>query len=456
MNLKDKSVLVVGLATTGIPLVEVLRDLGANVTVTDTKSLTDLSEPICALKLEPSKNYFGIQLKTIEDAGDPDFIVLSPGVPLSIPLIVDARKKGVEVLGEIELAYRLTKGKIIGITGTNGKTTTTALTGEIFKRHSTKTHVVGNIGVPMISKALGSTDDDYFIVELSSFQLESIKEFKAVAGTILNITPDHLNRHKTMERYIDCKLKIFNRQGTEDFGIINLDDPISLKATGNLKHKKIFFSRKQMVDHGVMVDKGRIVIKNEGQTHSVIEKNELQILGEHNVENALAATALAWAMGVNIENIREGLRNFKGVAHRIEVLGELNGITFINDSKGTNPDASIKAIEAVDAPIILIAGGMDKNSDYDQWTSLFQGRVRKVLLFGETAEIIEKSCHKNDFYETEIHSNLDDAVKKGYSLGEEGDVVMLSPASASWDMYTSYEVRGDHFRSLFESLKEEA
>lgn len=453
MDLKNKRVLVVGLATTGIPLVTVLKELGAEVIITDTKPGKDLKETTEKLNLTAEELLLGFQLKNIEEAGNPELVILSPGVPLDIPLVLDAKSKGLEVIGEIELAYRLMRGHLVAITGTNGKTTTTALTGEIFKSEKSRTHVVGNIGVPMISKVLDSTEEDYFITEVSSFQLESIKDFKPQVAAILNLTPDHLNRHKTMENYIRCKMNIFSKQGPNDTAVINYDDSLLKKLTLNLLSKKLYFSRLKELQEGVFVKEGKIIIKSEGKEIEVIHKKQLKILGEHNVENALAATAIAWTMGVEVNNIRKGLQDFQGVEHRMEVCGEIKGITFINDSKGTNPDASIKAVEAVKDPIILLAGGMDKGSDFEDLIDRFPGRVKYLVLYGETASIIENTAHQKGFQNTKVLTDLEEAVKFSMDLGESGDVILLSPACASWDMYASYEKRGEHFKEIFEKLR---
>lgn len=453
MDLKNKKVLVVGLATTGVPLVKVLKKLGAKVLITDTKSLKDLKQTTEELNLASKEMLLGQQIKNLEEAGNPELIVLSPGVPMEIPLVLEAKRAKIEVIGEIELAYRLMKGKLVAITGTNGKTTTTALTGEIFKREKPRTHVVGNIGVPMISKVLDSTEDDYFIVEVSSFQLESIKEFKPDVATILNLTPDHLNRHKTMENYARCKMNIFMNQGPGEIAIINYDDAFLRKATLDLSSRIVYFSRMETLAQGVFIKDGKIIIKDSNREFEIIGKDQLIILGEHNVENALAATALAWSMGLEIENIRDGLIHFPGVEHRMEVCGEVNGITFINDSKGTNPDASIKAVEAVNAPIILLAGGMDKGSDFKELIDQFPGKVKYLILYGETAKVIEKTAHQNHFRNTKIVQNLEEAVESSFELGKKGDVILLSPACASWDMYESFEKRGNHFKEIFNKLR---
>ena len=453
MNLKNKKVLVVGLATTGIPLVEVLKKLGAKVIITDTKPKEALKATTDELQMPSQDLILGCQLKSLRDAGNPQLVVLSPGVPMEIPLVREAYRLGIEVIGEIELAFRLMKGRLIAITGTNGKTTTTALTGEIFKNQTHRTHVVGNIGVPMISKVIDSSEEDFFITEVSSFQLESVKNFKPDVAAFLNITPDHLNRHKTMENYIRCKMKVFVNQGLKEFAVINYDDSLLKELTVNLSAKKIYFSRLQTLEEGVFIKEEKIMVRWKDEEVEIVPKKELKILGEHNVENALAATAIAWCMGVDIKNIQKGLKDFQGVEHRMEICGKVQGITFINDSKGTNPEASIKAIEAIENPITLLAGGMDKGSNFDELIDRFPGRVKLLVMYGETAPIIEQTAHRKGFFNTAIQKDLEDAVKYAFNHAQEGDVILLSPACASWDMYSNFEERGEHFKQLVQKLR---
>ena len=453
MEMKNKKVLIVGLATTGIPLVTVLKKLGAKVSITDTKQGIELKETIEKLNLTADELLLGYQLSNIEEAGNPELIVVSPGVPMEIPLILDAEDKGIEVIGEIELAYRLMRGHLVAITGTNGKTTTTALTGEIFKNEKSRTHVVGNIGVPIISKVLDSTEEDVFITEVSSFQLESVKNFKPEVAAILNLSPDHLNRHKTMENYTFCKMNIFKKQGADNTAVINYDDLLLRKLTLNLPSKKVYFSRLKQLEEGVFIQDDKIFIRSNGKEIEIIDKKQLKILGEHNVENALEATAIAWSMGIGMDSIRKGLINFQGVEHRMEICGKVQGITFINDSKGTNPDASIKAVEAVNDPILLLAGGMDKGSDFKELIDRFPGRVKSLVLYGETASIIEQTARNKGFLNTTILEDLEEAVKFAFHHGQAGDVILLSPACASWDMYSSYEKRGEHFKEIFHKLR---
>lgn len=353
----------------------------------------------------------------------------------------------------MELAYRFNNSKIIAITGTNGKTTTTTLVGEIFKAANIGSFVAGNIGVPMISQIENLDSKDWLIVEISSFQLEGTVYFKPNISAILNITPDHLYRHGTMDNYIQEKSKIFLNQTLEDITILNADDPITSILGEKAKSNVVFFSRKTELNQGVFVKGDSIFIKDKGDVIQVCSINDIKLLGEHNLENALAAIAISYYGNVPMESMRSVLKEFKGVSHRIELVETIGGIDFINDSKGTNPEASIKAIEAMKKPIILIAGGLDKGNDFTEFIQSFNNKVRYLLLFGETAEIIEGTAKKHKFHNVKKVNNLDEAVKESFKLANRGDVVLLSPACASWDMYKSFEERGEHFKTLVRDLR---
>ncbi|MBB6217007.1 UDP-N-acetylmuramoylalanine--D-glutamate ligase [Anaerosolibacter carboniphilus] len=451
MIIRGKSVLVVGLATSGIPTVNTLIQQGAKVTVNDVKNEEQLHEIINALSGNDVSYILGGHP---EDVSQFDILVLSPGVPTDLPFISKARENGILVIGELELAYRLCIGKFIAITGTNGKTTTTALTGEIFKNAQKETYVVGNIGVAAISKSLEATKEAVMVTEVSSFQLESIIDFKPHIAAILNITPDHLNRHKTMENYIAAKANIFKNQETTDFVVLNADNEETCALAGRTKSQVIFFSRKHDLDEGAFLVNGNIVVKEEGKNYAVVcSAKELNIPGNHNLENALAATAIAYWGGIDIQIIARTLKEFKGVEHRTEIIAEIQGIRFINDSKGTNPDASIAAIKGMETPIILIAGGMDKGSEFEELIQAFEGKVKYMILLGETASKIRMTGEKLSFNNSIMVKNMEEAVEQAYKLAVNGDTVLLSPACASWDMYKSYEHRGEHFKDCVESLR---
>lgn len=453
MNLKNKNILVIGLAVTGIPLVKVLCNIGANIIVNDLKKEEDLRESINELSNLDINYILGKHPESIESLGEVDLVVVSPGVPLDIPFINEVRNKGIEIIGEIELAYRLSKGNIVAITGTNGKTTTTALVGEIFKNAGKTTHIVGNIGLAFISKALETKEDDIIVIEASSFQLESIVKFHPKVGAILNLTPDHLNRHKTMEKYKEAKFNLFKNQLFEDIAVVNYDDLILRSESEGLVSDKIYFSRKTLLKEGVFVENQKIVyIKNEVKKE-IIPVNEIYIPGEHNLENALAATSIAIALNIDIKIIRYTLKTFKGVEHRTESVDIINGVKFINDSKGTNPDASIKAIEAMDRPILLVAGGYDKGSDFSEFINSFNGKVKHLFVYGETAENLLEAASKLNYNSVTKVKNLEDAVKSAYNISQDGDVILLSPACASWDTYENFEMRGKHFKEIVAQLR---
>ncbi|SCX88751.1 UDP-N-acetylmuramoyl-L-alanine--D-glutamate ligase [Alkaliphilus peptidifermentans] len=453
MNLKDKKILVIGLAVTGLPLVKVLVELGGRVIVNDLKSPKDLAEAIEELRDVKVDYILERHPQDIKELGAIDLAVVSPGIPLDIPFIQKLKTEGIEVIGEIELSYRLSKANIIAITGTNGKTTTTALTGAIFQNTGVKTYVVGNIGVAAISKALETKEGEPMVMEVSSFQLESIVNFHPRVAAILNLTPDHLNRHKTMENYRDAKFNIFANQDPEDYAIINYDDELCRNHSSSLKAKKIYFSRKQQLKEGIYVEDDVIVISFNNQKINVISTDEIKIPGNHNLENALAATAMAFVMGVDIEIISKTLKEFEGVEHRTEYVDTIEGVNFINDSKGTNPDASIKAIEAIKEPIILLAGGMDKGSDFTEFIQSFGGKVKEMIVYGETAEKLQATARALGFNNYTIVKDLDEAVVAAFKLAVTGDTVLLSPACASWDMYPNFEERGKHFKNIVSRLR---
>ena len=451
LKIENQNVLVAGLGTSGIAAVEVLMKLKANVTIYDKKTEKELADAIDFLDLDKLQLSLG---REPEDVSDFDLIVLSPGIPTDLPFLQEARAKKVPIIGELELAYRLSNGKFIAITGTNGKTTTTALVGEIFENAGKEAFVVGNIGIAAISKALETSKDTVLITEVSSFQLESIVDFRPKIAAILNITPDHLNRHKTMENYILAKANIFKNQREQDFLILNADNELTYRLSQNSKANVIFFSREKELDKGVFVVGENIVIKEYGKPYEILCKTkDLKIPGKHNLENALAAIAIAFWAGIPKEMIIKTLKEFKGVEHRIEFVAEFEGVRFINDSKGTNPDATIRAIEAVQEPIVLIAGGMDKGNDFDELIRAFKGKVKHMVVLGEVAQRIKDTAEKNGFVHVTVVKKMDEAVEEAVKIAQKGDTVLLSPACASWDMYPNFEVRGRHFKECVEKIR---
>lgn len=451
-RLENKNVLVVGMGKSGIAASQALLKLGAHVSVYDKKQEDDMDpqlvqffrnkQVVCFFDREPD------HIETL------DMIVISPGVPLDTGFVRRAQEVGAEVVGELEIAYRVGQGKYVAITGTNGKTTTTTLVGEIFERSGRKTYVVGNVGVAVISKALSAQPEDWLVTETSSFQLETTKFFQPQVSALLNLTPDHLDRHKTWENYCAAKAKIFANQNKEQYFVVNADDETCLSLAEGCPATVIPFSRRQVLDRGCYLLEGKIVIRdNMGKVIEICQAEELKIPGNHNLENALAAAALSFYAGIEPEVIGEALRHFEGVEHRLEFAGEVDGIRFVNDSKGTNPEASIKAVEAMKDEIILIAGGYDKGANYDEFIRSFRGRVKHLILLGKTAPIIKEAAERLGFTDITMAKAMDECVKIGYRLASPGDTVLLSPACASWDMYTCFEQRGEHFKHCVRDLE---
>ncbi len=451
MDFKDKKIIVSGVAKSGIAAAVLLKKLGAFVTIQDSKPYEKLGDEPAKLEALGINLYLG---KNPDDiVKDNELIVVSPGVPCNLPFFDIAKKDNVPVWSEMELGYRLCRCPVIAITGTNGKTTTTSITGEIFKNMVSNTAVVGNIGVPFTEKVLELDYDSYAVAEVSSFQLETIHKFKPKAAAVLNITPDHLNRHKTVENYIAAKERIFENQDENDFLILNYDDEVCRKMSQKSKGKVIFFSYKKELHEGVYYSNECIYARLLGKDELIINVNELNILGSHNIENAMAATAIALCMNIPKSVIVKTLREFKAVAHRIEYVETINDIEFYNDSKGTNPDAAIKAIDAMKRKIILIGGGYDKGSDFSEWIKKFEGKVKYLVVIGEVADKIIDTAEKFNFKNYSKAASLKSAVELCYSKAKSGDCVLLSPACASWDMFDNYEQRGELFKKFVFELR---
>lgn len=452
MNLKNKNILLVGLAKTGISTIKHLNKLGAKVVVNDIKDKDKLKGILDELSNLNNVEYIlGYHPENVDDI---DMAVVSPGVPLDLPFILKLKSKNIEIIGEVELAYRLSQNPMfIGITGTNGKTTTTSLVGEIFKKANIDTYIVGNIGNPVIDTVDVANENSVLVTELSSFQLESIDTFKPHVSAILNFTEDHLNRHHTMEAYMEAKARIFKNQDEKDFCVLNYDDKDVKSLSDNVKAKKIFFSRKKSLDCGIYLDEDNNIIINIDKKIKLLNKDELSLPGNHNLENCMAAAAIAYVSNIDIDVIREVLKTFAGVEHRQEFVRNLNGIMFVNDSKATNPDSSIKAIESYNRPIILIAGGMDKQSSFDEFLDVAKENVYALVLLGETAQKIKECAQNKGFDNITVVKDMKEAVNASYQIAKDGDVVLLSPACASWDMYKSFEVRGIDFKDNVHNLK---
>lgn len=450
-NIKNKKVLIVGLGKSGIAAVQAMVKLGATVTVQDSKDIDKIDGQLI--------NFFegkGVEMclgRVPEDLSCFDMLILSPGVDPELPFIQEAEKAGAEIIGELEIAYRIARGHFVAITGTNGKTTTTTLTGEIFKKSGRATHVVGNIGVAVISKALDTVEEDWLITETSSFQLQTVKYFKPVVSAILNVTPDHLNRHHTMENYGSAKGRVFENQDESGYCVLNADDEICVKLASKCRAKVVWFSSTKQLDAGAFVRDGNLIIVEEGgKTVHLCGVDELNIIGRHNVENALAAAAISYYAGVNAEVIGDVLKSFGGVEHRIEYCGMANGVKFYNDSKGTNVDAALTAIRAIEKNIILIAGGDGKGQEFEPLVAGFEGSVKHMILLGRDGPKIAEAADKLGFKDYSYAADMGECVSKAFEMAESGDTVLLSPACASWDMYDNFEQRGNHFKQMVTNL----
>ncbi len=379
-------------------------------------------------------------------------VVLSPGVPIDSELVCGLKNEGIPISGEIELAFGYEKGTLIAITGTNGKTTTTALVGKILNDYMGKAIVAGNIGTAYTSEVQKSSPDSVTVAEISSFQLETADRFRPHISAILNITPDHLNRHHTMECYISEKEKIAKNQDENDFIILNYDDEVLRPFGESVRCRVVYFSTKARPEDGFYYENGDIFFNENGEGKKLINKDEMNIIGLHNMENAMAGIAIAWAYGVPFDNIIASLKEFRPVEHRIEFVEEIDGVRYYDDSKGTNVDAAIKGIQAMDRKTCLIGGGYDKNVPFDEWIEAFDGKVKKLVLIGQTAEKIADCCKSHGFTDYVFASSMEEAVDICRGCAEEGEAVLLSPACASWGMFDNFEQRGDIFKELVRGL----
>lgn len=451
--MSNQKVLVAGSGKSGIAAAKLLLEMGGEVILydgnekLDPEKLSDKFEgdakPVIVLGELSRTDLVGVEM-----------CVISPGIPLDAPFVAILDEAKIPIWSEIQLAYQVTKGKLVAITGTNGKTTTTALTGAIMKTHFEEVFVVGNIGTPYTEKALETTDESVTVAEVSSFQLETIMDFRPDVSAILNITPDHLNRHGTMENYIEIKERVAYNQTEEDCIVLNYDDAV-LREFGekeDLKPKVFFFSSRQTLKEGMYLDGDDIVYAHDGKKEIVVNVHELQILGRHNYENVMAAVAIAIRMGVPMDGIRRAVKEFQAVEHRIEFVLERSGVKYYNDSKGTNPDAAIQAIRAMPGPTILIAGGYDKNSEYDEWIEAFDDKVKHLVLIGQTRDKIADCAKSHGFQEIMYAEDMAEAVRVCAAYANAGDNVLLSPACASWGMFENYEQRGEIFKECVRNL----
>ena len=478
MDYKDKTILIIGAGISGVAAYDLLVKAGAKPILYDANEALSLRDVRERTSDGESAN---VILGTLPDAVKEslDMVVLSPGVPTDTGLAWELANRGLPISGEIELAYTVSKGRLIGITGTNGKTTTTALTGKICENYlkeeikdpDATAFVVGNIGIPYTSVAQNTKYGDITVAEISSFQLETISTFHPNVSAILNITPDHLNRHHTMENYIRAKEDITLNQTADDVCVLNYEDEVlrefgeklsgkytveendgEPETVGGMKCQVRFFSSKQKVRNGCYCIDDEIYLANDGIDEHLMNIHEMRLLGMHNVENVMAAILMTDAIGVPMNIILDTVKNFKAVEHRIEYVATVNGVDYYNDSKGTNPDAAIKAVLAMNRPTVLSGGGYDKQNTYDEWIESFGDKVKALVLLGQTADKIETCAREHGFTNIYRCESLEETVAKCAELAVDGDAVLLSPACASWGMFPNYEVRGRMFKELVRSL----
>lgn len=451
MQLKDKKVLVFGAAKSGISATRLLQKQGAFVILFDSN--IKLSKNDFEDKFDTEHNFMLVTGALTEELKTSiDLLVISPGIPIDHPEVEEIRAKNIPIWGEIELAYRYSKGKIIGITGTNGKTTTTTLVGDIMKTYFEEVYVVGNIGNPYTDTALEATENSVTVIELSSFQLETIEEFKPEVSAILNITPDHLNRHHTMDNYIATKQNITKNQTMSELCVLNYEDEILRTMADRLKTRVMYFSSARELKDGLYYDGEDIIYAQQGVKQLVCNVNELKIFGKHSYENVMAGVGIAITMRIPMEFIKKAITSFQAVEHRIEYVETIKGVAYYNDSKGTNPDASIKAVQAMKSPTILIGGGYDKKSEFDEWIDAFNGKIKYLVLLGQTRDKIAETALRHGFHNIIMAEDLKEAVKICAEKAVPGDAVLLSPACASWGMFENYEERGRLFKEYVREL----
>ena len=447
MNLAGKNVLIIGCGKSGIGAAVFLKKQGANPILFDAgetikeedireKLPADFEAEICLRELTEE-----IKEKT-------QLLVVSPGVPVDTPFVEQFREKGIPIWGEIELAYQCEKGRVIAITGTNGKTTTTTLVGEIMKRHFEKAYVMGNIGYPYTDIVMETEENSVTVGEISSFQLETIDTFHPVVSAILNITPDHLNRHHTMECYVETKEAIAGNQTKNEVCVLNYEDPYTRAFGEKCPASVVYFSSKRELENGIYLEGEDIYLSENGKTEKLLNTREIHLVGICNAENVMAAIAISRAMEVPMEVILDIIRNFKAVEHRIEFVATKYGVDYYNDSKGTNPDAAIHGIRAMTKPTVLIGGGYDKQNEYDEWIEAFEGKVKALVLIGQTREKIAECARKHGVPNIILADTFEEAFEICVKQAKPGDAVLLSPACASWGMFPNYEVRGKMFKEF--------
>lgn len=438
-KIENKNILIMGFGVTGKAALKFLKEFPCKIYIYDSN--IDLQK----LKIDDDFVIF-----KDEDLDKIDLIVKSPGIYPFHELLEKAKEKNIEIISDIELSYRnLKTNNVVAVTGTNGKTTTTTIIGDILKRKA-KTFVVGNIGKGILEITKEATNDDYVVIEASSFQLEDTKFFKPHIALLTYVTSDHLDWHKTTENYVDAKFKIFTNQDKDDFAILNYENK-ELAEKYNLRAEKYYFSMSKISEKGAFLENGKIYFNDGKDTEEILKVKDIKIPGVHNIKNIMAAIIASKLLNIDTEIIRNSIISFTGVEHRIEFVRELEGVKYYNDSKGTNPDSTEVAVAAMDGDVVLIAGGYDKGADFDDLIEKSKDKLKNVVLFGQTAEKFSNSCKKSEveFY---IVKDLNKAVELAKKLSKDGDDVLLSPACASWDMYSDYEVRGRHFKDLVREL----
>ena len=440
------------MARSGVAAAQLLRSSGAIVTVNDSKTEEELGQQLSPLEGLQMERRFGCSAMELLEGKD--CMVISPGIPDTAPFVQKAKEMGIYVIGELELAAQLSRGTLVAVTGTNGKTTTVSLLGDIFAQSGKVTHVVGNIGYPFSLASMISRPEDVVVCEVSSFQMETADTFHPHVALLTNITEDHLNRHGTMEVYTAMKMRMFRNQTGADWAVFNADDPLSEGLSRQVKSQVLEFSRKKEVANGAFVRDGEIWYAHKGSERRICRADEVYIPGPHNLENALGAVCAAVAMNVPAPVIRHSLRTFRGVEHRIEKVRERDGVTYINDSKGTNVDSTIKAVQTMGQPTVIILGGYDKHTSFDPLSREIVNNpmIRHAVLIGETAPLIRNSLQRAGFTQMTDADSMRDAVEKAAGLAGQGWNVLLSPACASFDMFKDYEERGRVFKQIVKSL----
>jgi len=453
MDLAGKYVLVAGCGISGVAAAQLLYRIGARPVLFDTNVNLKKEDVLARFDEKCEVDFITgkVDKATFQKLS---LVVISPGIPVDADFVETFREKNLPIWGEIELAYHFAKGGLVAITGTNGKTTTTALVGDIMRDYYNSVFVVGNIGTAYTKEALRIGEDSVTVAEISSFQLETAISFHPHVSAILNITPDHLNRHHTMEEYVRVKESVAKNQTKEDFCVLNYEDSYTRDFGERCKAKVIWFSSKQKVENGFYLD-GDVIYKVSGQeVKEVLRMSETNLLGEHNAENIMAALAMCEAYGVPMDSIVPSVKKFKAVEHRIEFVATKRGVDYYNDSKGTNPDAAIKGIKAMNKPTVLIGGGYDKDSTYDEWIDSFSGKVKLLVLIGQTREKIAACAKQHGFYNIVMADSFEEAMNICMRESVPGDAVLLSPACASWGMFPNYEVRGQIFKEIVHAMKD--